>query len=237
MSGPAPLIGLTTYPPNDADRFELGAAYVAAVRRAGGRPLLIPPGDPDPAAVLDLIDGLVLTGGGDVDPARYGAGPHPSVDRVDAARDRLELALAEGTMARPIPTLAICRGMQIVNVAAGGSLIVDLDSCPDRTVEHRRVPREAVPHAVAVEPGALVARVMGTPTAAPMSLHHQAVDRPGVGFRVVGRAPDGVVEAIEHADHPWLAAVQWHPEMSAETDPTQQALFDGLIAAATGGRW
>ncbi len=226
-----PLIVLVTYPPNDAGRYELDAEYVAAVRRAGGRPVLVPPGDPDPAGVLEIADGIVLTGGGDVDPARYGQGGHPKVFRVDTDRDRFELALAELVLESDTPTLAICRGMQVINVASGGTLHPHLEDVVGDEVAHRTLPHGPVPHPVAVESSALVARAMGARDVEPMSWHHQAVDRLGSGFRVVSRASDGVVEAIEHDSHPWLAAVQWHPEISAADDHTQQGLFDGLVGA------
>ncbi|MGI9602536.1 MAG: gamma-glutamyl-gamma-aminobutyrate hydrolase family protein [Acidimicrobiales bacterium] len=226
-----PLIALTTYPPNDNGRYELDAFYVDAVRRAGGRVVLIPPGEPDPAGLLDEVAGVVLSGGGDVDPARYGHPGHPEVFRVDQDRDRLEFALAECLLDSAIPTLAICRGMQVVNVAAGGSLHPHIDDRPSDVV-HRLAPHGPVPHPVEVEPGSLVAEVMAASVVEPMSWHHQAVDRLGDGFDVVSRASDGVVEAIEHRTHPWLAAVQWHPEITAAADPTQQLLFDRLVEAA-----
>jgi putative glutamine amidotransferase len=227
-----PLIALTTYPPNRDDRFELAADYIHAVRRAGGRVVLVPPGEPDPAGLLAGVDGLVLTGGGDVDPARYDHPGHASVDRVDADRDAGELAFAEAMLAGDLPTLAVCRGMQIVNVAAGGSLVVDIPTSVESCLEHRRPPHEPVPHRVDVDVGSLVADVMGAHRVEPMSWHHQSVDRLGDGFAVTGRASDGVVEVMQHRAHPWLAAVQWHPELTAATDPTQQRLFDGVVQAA-----
>ncbi|MDH3707618.1 MAG: gamma-glutamyl-gamma-aminobutyrate hydrolase family protein [Acidimicrobiia bacterium] len=227
-----PLIALTTYPPNDGDRFELATAYIHAVRRAGGRVVLVPPGEPDPAGLLAEVDGVVLTGGGDVDPAHYDHPGHASVDRVDADRDALELAIAELVLGGDLPTLAVCRGLQIVNVAAGGTLVADIPSAVPDALEHRRPPHGPVPHTVDVDAAALVSELMGTTQVEPMSWHHQAVDRPGDGFRVVSRASDGVVEVIEHRSHPWLAAIQWHPELTADTDPTQQRLFDGVVEAA-----
>lgn len=228
----APLIALTTYPPGDGDRYELPVEYVQAVRRAGGRVLLVPPGEPDPAGLLDEVDGVVLTGGGDIDPARYGHPGHPTIDRVDAERDALELGVAEAVLAEGTPTLAICRGMQVVNVAAGGSLLADIPSSVPGGLAHRLEPHAPVPHPVVVDAVAFVAEVMGSARVEPMSWHHQAIDRPGDGFRVVSRAADGVVEVIEHCTHPWLAAVQWHPELTAAADPTQQSLFDGVVEAA-----
>lgn len=233
-----PLVGITTYPPNPGDRYELPRPYVDAVRRAGGEPVLVPPGVAGAEGLVARLDGLVLAGGGDLDPGLYGAGSHETVYAVDPQRDEGEIALVHLVLAEDVPTLAICRGSQVVNVALGGSLHVHLPEVVDGTVIHRKEPEELrgmpgpTPHEVEVEAGSLLAEVMGGSTVTPMSWHHQAVDRVGEGLRVVGRAPDGTVEALEHDSHPWLAIVQWHPELTAAGDPTQQRLFDALVAAA-----
>jgi putative glutamine amidotransferase len=240
-----PLIGITTYPPSRAGRYGLPQEYVASVRRAGGEPVLLPPGTADHPidvdALLDRLDGVVLAGGGDLDPATYGGAAHETVYALHEGRDRDELALARALVDRAVPTLAICRGSQVLNVALGGTVVPHLPDVvpgPDAGgVLHRIEPPEPqaiatpTPHDVTVEPGSRVAEVMGATEVTPMSWHHQAVDRLGEGLRVVARAPDGVVEATELADHPWLLSVQWHPELSAATDPTQQRLFDALVAA------
>lgn len=235
-----PLIGLTTYPPNPGDRYELPRPYVDAVRRAGGEPVLIPPGALEPEALLDRLDGLLLAGGGDIDPARYGGPGHETVYALDPDRDEGELALAHLVLERGTPTLAICRGMQVVNVALGGSLHVHLPDVVDGTVVHRKEPELAgmpgpTPHEIEVAPESLVARLMAADRVTPMSWHHQAVDRLGEGLRVAARAADGTVEALEHETHPWLAIVQWHPELTAAGDPTQQRLFDALVERSAGG--
>jgi len=241
-----PLIGITTYPPDRDGRVELPQEYVHAVRRAGAEPVLVPPGtadDPlDAAVVLDRLDGVVLAGGGDVDPERYGGAGHETVYALRPERDRDELAVVGELLRRRLPTLAICRGLQVLNVALGGTLVVHLPDVvpgPDAGgVLHRLEPEEVrgratpVPHDVEVEPGSALARTLGTDRVTPMSWHHQAVDRPGDGLRVVARARDGVVEAVELADHPEVVAVQWHPELSAAVDPSQQALFDDLARRA-----
>lgn len=244
MASPRPLIGLTTYPPNPGDRYELPRPYVDAVRRAGGEPVLVPPGVTEPEALLARLDGLLLAGGGDIDPARYGGAVHDTVYAIDPDRDDGELALARTVLERGTPTLAICRGSQVVNVALGGSLHVHLPDVVDGTVVHRKEPEALrgmpgpTPHDIAVESDSLIAEVMGADRVTPMSWHHQAVDRLGDGLRVVARAPDGTVEALEHEAHPWLAIVQWHPELTAAGDPTQQRLFDALVerAGTTDGR-
>jgi putative glutamine amidotransferase len=231
-----PLVGITTYPPNPGDRYELPRPYVDAVRRAGGEAVLLPPGVEDGPGLLERLDGLVLAGGGDLDPGIYGGAPHETVYAVDPVRDEGELALARHVLERGTPTLAICRGSQVVNVALGGTLHVHLPEVVDGTVIHRKEPEELrgmpgpTPHEIEVEAGSFLAGVMDADRVTPMSWHHQAVDRPGDGLRVVGRAPDGTIEALEHESHPWLAIVQWHPELTAAGDPTQQRLFDALVA-------
>lgn len=241
MARPRPLIGLTTYPPNSGDRYELPRPYVDAVRRAGGEPVLVPPGVEDAAGLLDRLDGLLLAGGGDIDPARYGGPSHETVYALDPDRDESEIALAHLVLERGTPTLAICRGSQVVNVALGGSLHLHLPDIVDGTVVHRKEPEALrgmpgpTPHEIEVESGSLIAQVMGADRVTPMSWHHQAVDRVGDGLRVVARASDGTVEALEHDTHPWLAVVQWHPELTAAGDPTQQRLFDALVARAADG--
>lgn len=240
MTNPRPLIGLTTYPPNAGDRYELPRPYVDAVRRGGGEPVLVPPGLADPAGLLDRLDGLVLAGGGDIDPARYGGPPHDAVYSIHADRDESELALARLVIERGTPALAICRGMQILNVALGGSLHVHLPDVVDGTVVHRKDPElpqgmpEPTPHELEVEAGSLVGEIMGATRVTPMSWHHQAVERVGDGLRAVAHAPDGTIEALEHDTHPWLAIVQWHPELTAAGDQTQQRLFDALVQRAGG---
>ena len=230
-----PLIGITTYPPNAGNRFELPPEYVAAVRRAGGEAVLVPPGIGDPAGLVARLDGLVLAGGGDLDPARYGGEGHETVYSLHPQRDEDELALVALLLERDLPTLAICRGSQVLNVALGGTLHVHLPDLGgpvlhrDELAALRGMPAPT-PHEVTVDPGSLVAKVMETEHVTPMSWHHQAVDELGEGLRVVARAPDGTVEATEHDTHPWLLSVQWHPELTAATDPTQQRLFDALVA-------
>jgi putative glutamine amidotransferase len=153
---------------------------------------------------------------------------------VDAARDDLELDLARRVLDEGIPTLAICRGLQVVNTALGGTLHPHLPETFDESVSHRKEPKWAHTHEIELEPGSLVAEVMGTTVVDPAGWHHQAIDRPGAGLAVTGWSPDGVIEAVELAGHPWMVAVQWHPEVTAADDAAQQRLFDGLVEAITG---
>lgn len=225
----APLIGITTYPRNEQGRYTLPGEYVAAVQRAGAVPLLIPPIPEHAERYLSLVDGLILAGGGDLDPAAYGGAKHETIYNLDAGRDALELALARRIVETGTPTLAICRGLQVLNVALGGTLIEHLPDHVGDAVAHRAPPREPTPHAVRIDADSLLARVAGVTEMSPLSWHHQAVKRLAPGLRAVAHAPDGTIEAIEADRHPWLLAVQWHPELSAARDPAQQRLFDELI--------
>ena len=227
----AALVGITTYPPNSTDRYELPHEYVAAVRRAGAIPVMVAPGENRIDDLLDRLDGVVLAGGGDLDPTRWGGEPHPTIEFVDPARDDLELALAERALDEGIPTLAICRGLQVVNTVLGGTLHPHLPEVVDSEVPHRQEPKWSHTHVIDAEAGSLVAEVMGTERVEPACWHHQAIARPGAGLAITAWSPDGVIEAVELAGHPWMVAVQWHPEMTAAEDATQQRLFDGLVEA------
>lgn len=228
-----PVIGITTYGRDARGRYTLPSEYVSAVQRAGGLPLLIPPATEEAEQVLRLVDGLILAGGGDIDPQQYGGAQHETIYSVDGARDRLELALAREAIRSRHPTFAICRGLQVVNVALGGTLIEHLPMVMGESVPHRTPTREPTPHAVQVKPGSRLASILGVTELQPMSWHHQAIRRVADGFEAVAHAPDGTIEAAELKSHPWLIAVQWHPELTADRDPGQQRLFDALVAAAT----
>ncbi len=228
-----PIIGLSTYGIAHAEGFNIPAEYVQAVLRAGGLPLLLPTAGIAPVATwLEKIQGLVLIGGGDIDPARYGAGSHDSIYNLDADRDACEFALARHALRIRMPLLAICRGMQVVNVVRGGTLHPHLPEVFGEAVAHRRTPRETTRHPVKVEADAHIIQAMGAAGVTIVSWHHQAVDRLGEGLRPVAWAEDGVIEAMELDGNPKLLAVQWHPELSAADDPTQQGLFDRLVALA-----
>jgi putative glutamine amidotransferase len=201
-----PVIGLTRCSKIDD--------YVESVARAGGEPLLLELSD-DPSDSLDRIDGLLLTGGADVDPAEYGETPHPSVE-IDAARDRFEIPLTRGALARDMPLLAICRGVQVLNVAAGGTLVQDIPTALTSDLNHSlQVPKDAVAHSIDIVPGSrLAACVSGTAatSCAVNSRHHQSVGMVGARFVVSAVSPDGVIEAIEQPDAAFCVGVQWHPE-------------------------
>ncbi len=233
---PAPLIAITTYGPDEVvDRINLPEEYVSCVRAAGGRAVLVPPGEPDVAGLLDVVDGLVLTGGGDIDPSVWGGPTHEKVYMTDAGRDSMEIALARLAVERGLPLLAICRGTQVLNVALGGTLHVHVPDVVGEDVLHRTQPPGPVPHPISVDASSRLASLLGAAEIEPMSWHHQAVDRLGSGLRAVARAPDGIIEAVEVIDvggHPWLFGVQWHPELTATADPTQARLFDAFVGAS-----
>lgn len=224
-----PKIGITTYGRDEADSFSLPAPYVDAVRRAGGIALLLTPGDD---YAIDDLDGLLLAGGGDLDPAHYEGTPHPSIYMIDPERDHTELTLARRAVEHGLPTLCICRGLQILNVALGGTLVAHLPDAVGPRLAHRVPPRRPAWHVVHIEENSRLAAIVGDASTPGASWHHQAVDRVGEGLRVSAHAADGTVEALEMPDHSFLVAVQWHPELTAADHPDQQALFDALVAAA-----
>jgi putative glutamine amidotransferase len=214
------------------------AGYVAAVQRAGGAALLVPPdpaalGDPDP--LLDPLDALLLAGGTDIAPAAYGAEAHPQTDRPDELRDAFELTLARRALERGLPTLGICRGMQVLNVAAGGTLVQHVPDLVGHD-RHRPTPGVFADHLVRLAEGSLAARAAGEELHATKSHHHQAVDRLGVGFVASGwSVDDGLVEAIEHPGRPFALGVQWHPEAD-ETSRLIAALVDEARSARSARR-
>ncbi|NMO00886.1 gamma-glutamyl-gamma-aminobutyrate hydrolase family protein [Gordonia sp. TBRC 11910] len=201
-------------------------AVLAAVRRAGGEPVILPPSGKawSHDRLRAAFAAVILPGGDDIDPNRYGAEPEDATAQYNRHHDHADLSLARSVVAAGIPCLAICRGLQILNVALGGTLAQDLDHS---SVHHRNGR-----HDVLLTPTSRVAQVMGTDHLTVSSFHHQSIDRLAPGLTVTGRAPDGVIEAIAHDGAP-IHAVQWHPEDDAETHPEQQALFDALLCLPT----
>jgi len=213
-----PRIGITY-----SDEIKV-SAYAEAVRASGGEPIPIPPGATAPA---DSLDGLVLGGGVDVNPALYGEERQPETEAPNDARDQTERDLLERSLEKNLPVLAICRGMQMLNVAAGGSLRQHIAGHEVRTAN------KALPaHDVRIQEESLLAGVMGAKVAVVNSRHHQAIGRVASGLRVVAESPDGTVEALENPAYRFVLGVQWHPEDMAEYDPMQKRLFDELIKHA-----
>jgi len=223
-----PRIGLTTTSPQ-SDKF---ANYRRAVEKAGGEVVALDPKKIAAADALRGLDALILTGGGDVDPALY---HQQRVDEVkvadiDARRDEFEIALVRATRSSDLPILGICRGVQVMNVALDGELIQHVPAEVGDEVRHT----DDEPHPVDVDASSKLARILGATRITPASSHHQALSETklGAGLRVVARAPDGIIEAVEDPSHPWRIGVQWHPERSKVELDRQQRLFDDLVRAA-----
>ncbi len=237
----APLIGITPHPATDPDAAGLSGLLdqiVRGVEQAGGLPVVVPLGLSAATlrAVFDRLDGLLLSGGGDVDPASYGGEDHAALSGVDAGRDAAELTLTRWAVAAGRPLFGICRGLQVLNVALGGTLYADLAE-RDGTGRHTfypDLPPDLRPHAVSVEPGSLLAGIVG-PELDVNSMHHQGCRQLAPGVLVVARAPDGLVEGLEVAGHPFALAVQWHPECLLGV-PAMRGLFEAFVAAAAAHR-
>ncbi|HEY9015875.1 MAG TPA: gamma-glutamyl-gamma-aminobutyrate hydrolase family protein [Gemmatimonadales bacterium] len=235
----APRIGVSgvVRPWEGADRTGVNGAYVSAVLAAGGVPLVLSPmlGSSLAARALDGIDGLLLTGGEDLDPAWYGAQPSPLLSPPSRQRDQFELALFAVARQRGLPILGICRGIQLINVALGGTLYQDLPSERPGPVEHRpEGARDARSHRVRLQPDSRAASVLGRAEVTVNSSHHQAIRDLAPGLVASGWTDDELIEAVETTgDAPWLLAVQWHPEeMHADARAPEHGLFAGLVREA-----
>lgn len=229
------LIGITSYgrdgqPP----AFAVPCGYLDAVRAAGAMPVILAPGETDAARLLDRLDGLLLSGGGDIAPHAYGGRPHETIYAVSEERDAFEFALTRAALARDdFPLLCICRGTQVLNVVCGGTLHEHVPERFGERVPHRRPPRLSAHHSVRIEPASRLAAIVGTTSADVCSWHHQAIDRVGDGLRAVAWAEDGVIEAVEHVRHPHCLGVQWHPELEPG-ESAHRTLFAVLLGGAAG---
>lgn len=214
------------------------ADYVSAIEQTGATARVLEVSE-SPRKVVGEIQGLLLTGGGDVDPVLYGQARHPSVDDAEPGRDEFEIDLARRAIEADLPLLAICRGAQVLNVASGGTLVQDIPSERAGRISHRlNEPKDAIAHPVQVTPGSLLSTVLGATHASAAgcpvnSRHHQSVDRLGNGLAVSATAPDGIVEAIEKRDARFCLGVQWHPENFWRTGEFN-GLFEAFVAAARG---
>ena len=230
-----PIIGIgadVAVTPGRRDQVFAYATYTEAVRRAGAIPVIVAPQPENADELMAMLDGFLLAGGEDCDPAAYGEERHPTVtETMDERRQANDLALAEAARKHDVPMLGICLGMQVMNVAAGGTLIQDIDSQHDTEIQHASVPEDRGRHEVIIEQGTHLSRVLAQGEYNVNSSHHQAVRKLGKGLRITALAPDGIVEGVEDSDHPFYLGVQWHPEdMSGE--PCASELFAAFIRAA-----
>ena len=228
--GKRPLIGMTTY--------RIMPSYIESIVAAGGLPVLIPLGlgEAELTDILTRLDGVLLPGGGDIEPSVYRGGLHDTMYGIDPDRDRVEMLVARQAVEMQKPLLAICRGHQILNVALGGTLWEDVKTFMPQAIRHdhfRGFPRNHMAHSVTAVPDSQIVRMMGKTEINVNSLHHQGVRDLAAELRATAVAPDGLVEATEIPGHPFAVTVQWHPENLIHDDPTMLSLFKGLIEAAS----
>jgi putative glutamine amidotransferase len=226
-----PVIGITTYltPARfgvwEEETALIPAAYVRAIEAAGGRPLLVPPSTDGIDETLDRLDGLLFSGGSDLDPELYGQEAHPETNGIVPERDRAEIALLRAALERDMPVLAVCRGSQVLNVALGGDLVQHLPEVVGDE-KHKHTPGVFADHDVELEPGSRVAELLGERTPV-KSHHHQGFGRLGEGLVEAGRAEDGTIEAVEDPSRRFALGVLWHPEAGEDLK-----LFDELVREA-----
>ena len=237
----APVIGITASIDHRAaaygETYSLTRKYAEGVLQAGGVPVIVPHNlDEDSLrAVLDRLDGVLLSGGGDVDPVLFSEEAHAATCEIESDRDRVELTLTRWAVKRDIPFLGICRGIQVLNVALGGSLVQDIPSQVPAAVPHsfdrKTTPRDYLAHPVKIDPQSQLARIMQLEVAQTNSWHHQSIKQAADGLRVTAVAPDGVIEAVEVPERRYAIGVQWHPEWMFEKWAEQRRLFEELVKA------
>lgn len=239
-----PIIGITPSPSEDAfshgtfSRYAISNNYTEAVEAAGGVPVVLPPQASNLDEMLGILDGLLLSGGGDIRPERYGDPTvHPKTYGIHDLRDTFEIALVRAAIQRDMPLLCICRGIQVLNVALGGTLIQDVADQHGTQVEHRQqandIPASEPSHEVVVVPGSLLERVYGITTIPTNSFHHQAVKDGSPELRAIATAPDGIVEGVERPESTWVLGVQWHPEMMFRAHAEHLQPFRALVDASS----
>ncbi len=230
-----PVIGITCFHDWAEQRHRQNDTYINAVNKAGGLPVLLPcltAEEADLGAHLDLVHGLLVAGGPDADPVFFGEEPEEGLGNVNPCMDAYEIPIITMALKRDMPILGICRGEQMLNIAAGGSVIQHLPAAVRRALKHQQsAPRSCVTHSIEVAAGTLLSRVLTTGPMRVNSFHHQAVGRVARGFYVSAVAPDGVVEAIESIEHKFALGVQWHPECMWDSTPNFDSLFAAFVAA------
>lgn len=237
-----PLIGITAGRKSDANghaTLSVMEAYVQAVAQAGAIPMIIPLGLADDVLrdMTPRLDGVLFTGGGDVAPLHFNGLHHPAVNGVDADRDRVEINLLQAAVANHLPFLGICRGIQLINVALGGTLFTHIADQLPGAIKHDYypdIPRDHLAHPVQVDSNSRLGEILGGVSFEVNSLHHQGIETPAPGLRVSAHAPDGLIEAIELPKHPFGLAVQWHPEWLQAHAPMRR-LFSAFVRACQDG--
>ena len=221
-------------------RWQLNETYVDAVHDAGGLPLILPVLPDQTDQLMGLLDGVILSGGGDIHPNRFNRPLHPLTDGISKERDELELRMFDAARARSIPILGICRGLQLVNVAMGGTLIQDIPDERPASSQHRQhldgLARDDVSHPVDLLPESQLARIYRETRIMTNTYHHQAIDDLAEGLTITGWAEDGTVESVETAGNPFLLAVQWHPETLYQRHTEHARIFTAFMEAARLGR-
>lgn len=239
MTDYRPLIGLTPSLNDDESRISLSRCFIDAIVAVGGMPVILPMTG-DAALLMETVercDGVLFTGGGDIDPRAFGQDTRPCCGGISVERDAMEIPLAKLLHARhDKPVLGVCRGEQIINVALGGTVYQDIPTdCPTARLAHRqKMPARYGAHSVTIRRDTKLYSILGTESADVNSLHHQAVDQVAPELAVAALAPDGIIEAVESKTHPFYIGVQWHPEVLAATDAASQAIFRGFVQACTG---
>ncbi|MHC1740306.1 MAG: gamma-glutamyl-gamma-aminobutyrate hydrolase family protein [Anaerolineaceae bacterium] len=236
-----PLIGITATPENLSSGLpddKLAHAYIKAIQTAGGIPIILPSqlSPTDMNLLRSHLDGILLSGGGDIDPDRFHGVHSPTIEGISTERDEMESALVRLSVESNWPLLAICRGVQIVNVAIGGTLYTDIPSQYESSLDHdtpRERGRDFFAHEVTIIEGTVLARILNLPHLMVNSFHHQAVQKVAAGLKVSATADDGLVEGLELPNHPFFVGVQWHPECLPE-QPEQRALFETFIRSTCG---
>ncbi len=236
-----PIIGLLTYQKKAAERARhvvgIMPSYIEAVRLAGGIPILLPLllDEGETQATIQRVDGILMPGGGDVEPRHYNGTHHPTMYSIDPIRDEFEIKAVRYAVQQEKPIFAICRGIQVFNVALGGTLWEDVHSMLPNAIKHdyyKHHSRNHLAHTVDVEPNSCLAYHLQSTQVQVNSLHHQGVKELAKEARVTAVAPDGLIEAIEIPGHPFALGVQWHPENLVQDDPAMLRLFKGLVTAA-----
>lgn len=229
-----PLIGVTSSLDEEKQVFSVPQAYIQAIVQAGGLPFVLPYSENRERLLplFSLCDGLLLTGGDDLDPVFFNQEPHPKLGPISPLRDASELALCRLALAHGVPVFGICRGMQVLGVASGGAMIQDIPSQTKSQIRHRQTPPYHLPaHFVQVEPETRLASILGTNRIRVNSMHHQAMETLGEGCLATAHAADGIIEALEYPEHPFALGVQWHPERMIAQEP-HMALFHAFLEAA-----